>query len=276
MDALFSEHHLARSNDNFSPDNIQIHHCDTLTQYEHCVAIEKVLWGESLAVPTAIFVVAHHTGGQILGAYAGDKLVGFTLSLVGERKGSPFLHSHMTGVLPDYQNHGIGRRLKLFQRQDALKRGIKLVEWTFDPFELRNAHLNLVRLGAVARRFITNCYGITDSPLHLDMPTDRLVAEWWLDSDRVKHILGGDSQPLDVPAQTIAIPTDIAVTRVRELLTAIDLQGKVRGQFQKLFRGGFVATGLERREVTTDFILEPAGSIAGLRLPEYRPEEFED
>jgi predicted GNAT superfamily acetyltransferase len=264
------------SNEIFPADDIQIHHCDTLSQYEQCVEIEKALWGESLAVPTAIFVVAHHTGGQILGAYAGDKLIGFTLSLVGERQGATFLHSHMTGVLPAKQNHGVGRRLKLFQRQDALKRGIKLVEWTFDPLELRNAHFNLVRLGAVVRRFIPNCYGVTDSPLHVGMPTDRLVAEWWLDSDRVKHILADNPQPLNVPARTVGIPTNISATRVRERVAAIEVQREIRGEFQKLFHGGYVATGLERREVTTDYILEPSGSIAGLRLPEYRPEDFED
>jgi predicted GNAT superfamily acetyltransferase len=267
---------LDTSNESFSPDNIEIHHCDTLAQYEQCVALVKALWCESFALPPAIFVVAHHTGGQILGAYAGDELIGFTIALVGQRNGAPFLHSHMTGVLPAYQNHGVGRRLKLFQRQDALKRGIKLVEWTFDPLELRNAHFNLVRLGAVVRRFIPNCYGLTDSPLDFGMPTDRLVAEWWLDSDRVKHILADDPQPLTVPARAVAIPTNIADTRVRERLAAIEIQREIRGEFQKLFHGGFVATGLERRFVTTDYILEPAGSVAGLRMPEYRPEEFED
>ena len=108
------------------------------------------------------------------------------------------------------------------------------------------------------------------------MPTDRLVAEWWLDSDRVKHILADDPQPLNVPARTVAIPSNISETRTRARLAAIEAQREIGSEFQKLFHAGYVATGLERREVTTDYILEPAGSIAGLRLPEYRPEEFED
>ena len=171
------------------PREIEIRHCHSLPEYETCVDLELRIWGEQIAVPSAIFVVAHHTGGQILGAFDDDKMVGFTLALVGTRSGKPFLHSHMTAVLPAYQNRGVGRRLKLFQRQDALKRDIRLVEWTFDPLELKNAHFNFVRLGAIAQRFIPDCYGITQSPLHAGLPTDRLVAEWWIDSDRVKNIL---------------------------------------------------------------------------------------
>ncbi len=266
---------MASRASNPSPE-IEVRHCDTLAEYEDCVAVQYQIWGESMSVPTPIFVVAHHTGGQIIGAYAGEKLVGFTLALAGERNGATFLHSHMTGVLPEYQNHGIGRRLKLFQRQEALKRDFRWIEWTFDPLELRNAHFNIVRLGAVVRRFIPNCYGITPSPLHAGIPTDRLVAEWWIDSDRVKSILAEVSQPLAVPARTIAIPTGIGEVKLRDRLAAIELQRDVRNQFQKLLHGGYVVTGVERRVVTTDYILEPAASIAGLRLPEYRPEEFED
>jgi predicted GNAT superfamily acetyltransferase len=257
-------------------DGIEIRHCDSLAEYEECVRLEKSLWGEPMAVPSAIFVVAHHTGGQILGAFDGRKLVGFTLSLVGTRGDKPFIHSHMTGVLPEYQNHGVGRRLKLFQRQDALKRGIRLIEWTFDPLELRNAHFNLVRLGAVVRRFVPNCYGITASPLHLGLPTDRLVAEWWIDSPRVKSILADNPLPSNSPARTVSLPTNIGDLRANDRKAAERIQAEVRGQFEKLLHSGFVATGLERREVTTDYVLEPAQSVAGLRLPEYRPEEFED
>ena len=116
-------------------------------------------------------------------------MVGFTLALAGVHEGRPFLHSHMTAVLESFRDRGVGRKLKLFQRDDALARGFQLVEWTFDPLELKNAHFNFMRLGAIARRFIPNCYGVTESPLHAGMPTDRLVAEWWLDSPRVNSLL---------------------------------------------------------------------------------------
>jgi predicted GNAT superfamily acetyltransferase len=275
MSRDFSERVVASTSGIYA-DGIEIRHCDNLNEYEDCVKLQLALWGSDLCVPSAIFVVAHHTGGQVIGAFDGRKMVGFTLAVAGERGGSAFLHSHMTGVLPECQNKGVGRRLKLFQRQDGLKRGIKLVEWTFDPLELRNAHFNLVRLGAVVRRFIPNCYGITQSPLHAKMPTDRLVAEWWIDSDRVKNILADDPPPANHPFRTVPVPTEVGVMRHVDKLGAIELQRDIRGQFEKLLHGGYVATGLERRPVTTDYLMEPAASITGLKLPEYRPEQYED
>lgn len=255
---------------------IEIRHCDSLAEYEICVRLQFQVWGEQIAVPSPVFVVAHHTGGQILGAFDGDKMVGFTMALVGTRGGKPFLHSHMTAVLPEYQNRGVGRRLKLFQRHDALKREIRLVEWTFDPLELKNAHFNFVRLGAIARRFIANCYGITESPLHAGLPTDRLVAEWWIDSDRVKNILADNSLPASTDIRSISLPAELIKIKANDRAAAARVQARARGEFQKMFHHGYIATGLEQRGATTDYILEPAASVAGLRLPEYRPEEFED
>ena len=107
---------------------IEIRHCHSLAEYNECVHLEQSTWGEDITVPAAIFVVAHHSGGQILGAFDGRQIIGFTLALAGLRGAQRFLHSHMTAVLSAYQNRGVGRRLKLFQRQDALKRGIPLVE----------------------------------------------------------------------------------------------------------------------------------------------------
>jgi predicted GNAT superfamily acetyltransferase len=251
---------------------IEVRPCSTLAEYEECVRVEHATWGEGIAVPSAVFVVAHHTGGQVIGAFDGasgqSKMVGFTLALVGVRGGEPFLHSHMTAVLPEFRDRGVGRRLKLFQRQDALKRGIGLVEWTFDPLEFRNAHFNLVRLGAVARRYIPDCYGITESPLHGGLPTDRLVAEWWLDSERVKSILADDPTPSKGAATRIALPAKFSEIRASDREAAARIQAEARRQFEKWFAKGYVATGVESGERTTSYILEPAGAVAGLSLPD--------
>lgn len=252
---------------------IEIRHCSTLAEYGECIRLEHATWGEDIAVPSAIFVVAHHTGGQVIGAFdgaGGSKMAGFTLALAGLRGGKPFLHSHMTAVLPEFRDRGVGRRLKLFQRQDALKRGIGLVEWTFDPLELKNAHFNLVRLGAVARRYIPDCYGITESPLHGGLPTDRLVAEWWLDSGRVKSILADDPMPSKNPPTRIALQSNFSEIRVKDRGAAARIQAEAREQFEKWFAKGYVATGIESGGGTTNYILEPPGAIAGLNLPEFR------
>src|ERR1700676_3759952 len=132
---------------------IEVRKSASLPDFHRCVEIQREVWGESdLEVePYVTFVVAQQTGGQVLCAFAGDQMVGFTLALAGVRNASPYLHSHMTAVIASHRDRGVGRLLKLFQRDEALGRGIRLIEWTFDPFELRNAHFNLARWGAFCR-----------------------------------------------------------------------------------------------------------------------------
>jgi predicted GNAT superfamily acetyltransferase len=194
------------------------------------------------------------------------------MALAGVRSGEPFLHSHMTAVLPQFRDRGVGRRLKLFQRQDALKRGIGLVEWTFDPLELKNAYFNLVRLGAVARRLIPNCYGLTESPLHAGLPTDRLVAEWWLDSDRVKNVLADNPLPAKGPLARLSLRSDVGEIKSTDRESGARIQSAAREQFQKYFGGGCVATSVETQGATTDYILEPVAAVAGLKLREIAEE----
>ena len=258
---------------------IAVRHCRTIAEYEACLRLERTTWGEGILVPTAIFVVAQETGGQILGAYAGEELVGFTLALAGIHERRPFLHSHMTAVLEAYRDRGVGRSLKLFQRQDALARGIPLVEWTFDPLELKNAHFNFMRLGAVARRFIPNCYGVTESPLHAQMPTDRLVAEWWLDSPRVDSLIAraaASSQqqaaaalPQEIPsgAVKIGIPSNIGELRFLNRVAAERIQSEVRKQFEDFFAKGYVATALLTTGPVAEYVLQPGSSIAADIFP---------
>jgi predicted GNAT superfamily acetyltransferase len=129
----------------------------------------------------------------------------------------------MLAVRQQYRNGGLGRRLKLYQREDALARGFELMEWTFDPLEIKNAYLNIEKLGAIARRYNVNQYGITSSPLQGGLPTDRLVAEWWMKSKRVEAVLARHSARavrmrarIDVPAEIYEWKAD-ATTRARAL-----------------------------------------------------------
>ena len=137
----------------------------------------------------APFIVAEKIGGQVIGAFDDGKLVAFALSVPGARGGHSYLHSQMLAVSAEYRNAGLGRRIKFFQREDALACGFELIEWTFDPLEIKNAYLNIERLGAIARRYSVNQYGFTSSPLQGGLPSDRLVAEWWLKSKRVEYLL---------------------------------------------------------------------------------------
>ena len=157
------------------------------------VELEVQVWkfDERDVVPSQMYVVASKIGGQVFGAFEGEKMVGFALAYPGIREGTPYLHSHMAAVLPEFRDLGIGRRLKLAQRDDALARGIPLIEWTFDPLQTKNAHFNICSLGAIVRRYMPDVYGSTTSPLHAGLPTDRLVAEWHLDSNGSSTLVSG-------------------------------------------------------------------------------------
>ena len=237
---------------------IVVRSCEGLDEFRACVALQKEIWNEAdlEIVPDTIFVVALHTGGQILGAFDGERLVGFTLAMPGLRNGAPYLHSHMTGVRAEYRDRGAGRMLKLLQRDEALSRDIRLIEWTFDPLEMRNAHFNLNRLGAIARRYEPNLYGITSSPLHRGLATDRLVAEWYLDSPRALAAMNGELPPPQF-AESIEIPATLEGWKASDLPQVQALQSRIREQFMEGFAKGHAAVGVARTARGSAYQLAP-------------------
>jgi predicted GNAT superfamily acetyltransferase len=176
---------------------LTVRRCHETSEFAACVDLQKEVWqfSDIEIVPIRMFSVADKIGGQVFGCYEGESLIGFALSIPGTRAGHPYLHSHMLAVRKSYRNKGIGRRLKLAQRDDAISRGFELIEWTFDPLEIKNAYLNIEKLGAIARRYNINQYGYTSTPLQGGLPTDRLVAEWWLKSRRVSAVVEGAGAP---------------------------------------------------------------------------------
>src|ERR1700758_5130929 len=211
------------------------------------VDLQKQVWGyaEIDTVPDQMFIVARESGGQVLFAFDQEKPIGFALAFAAIDEGTIYLHSHMVGVVSGYQNRGVGRLLKLAQRDEAIARGIKLIEWTFDPLQLRNAHFNLVRLGAVVRRYIPNFYGRTSSPLHAGLPTDRLVAEWWIQSTRVADILSGKSVIGASNGVRVSLPSTIRQICVADVQEAEKIQKRLREQFERQFAEGRSAVGFE-------------------------------
>ena len=200
-------------------------------ELDAAVGLQDEIWGYAPgeSVPLQMFIIAAGTGGQVFGAFEAGRMVGFCLAFSGLKPdGRPYLYGHMLGVRPECRNRHIGRALKLEQRRDALARGIELVEWTFDPLELKNAYFNMEVLGAVARRYLPDHWGPTSSPLHGSLPTDRLVAEWWL------------LQPLPRGrgSERIAVPADIGEAR--------RMQAAIGAQFLDCFGRGLTVVGFER------------------------------
>ena len=245
-------------------ETILVRHCHGLAEFGACFEIQRAVWGGADAdlVPLPIFVMAAETGGEVLGAFADDRMIGFTLALAGVRGRAPFLHSHMTAVLEAWRDRGIGRSLKLLQREDALSRGIELVEWTFDPLQIKNAYFNLVRLGAIARRYVANLYGITSSPLQAGLPTDRLVAEWQLRSARVRRAVAPrERKPAKARRQSktvrIRVPAELASLRQTRPEEAARLQAEIRQEFEHWLNLGYAATSVTVAGQGGEYLLQP-------------------
>ncbi len=239
--------------------DIVVRKCESLEEFQRCVELQREIWGEAdLEVePATMFVVAAHTGGEVLGAFDGNRMVGYTLAVAGLRDRVSYLHSHMTGVLGEYRNRGVGRQLKLFQRTEALSRGIRLVQWTFDPLELRNAHFNLNRLGAICRKYQPNLYGVTTSPLHRGLATDRLLAEWHLDCARVVAAIEDLAKdPLEAPA-TIELPAELERWQHEDAPQVAVVQARVREEFTKWFAKGYAAVALRTGPGNSAYLLAP-------------------
>jgi len=246
--------------------------CEGFDELQACVQLQIETWGydDSDVIPRKAFLVAQKIGGQVIGAFdtelpgtsprgGPESLVGFAMSLPGVKTGAAcdgepraYLHSHMLAVREAYRNRGLGAQLKLEQRREALSRGIRHMEWTFDPLEIRNAHLNIHKLGAIVRDYRVNFYGVSSSRLQGGLPTDRLLAEWHLASPRVTETL--ESRPAaaciaeDRVQVRIQVPSTIyqwkATDADRERALAVQLEN--RRKFQQAFSQGFAVLGFVR------------------------------
>jgi len=218
------------------------------SEYFDAVHLQRLIWHwqDLDLIPVRFFVVAREIGGQVLGAFDGDSMAGFLLAVPGVNpRARIFLHSHMLGVLPEYRNTGAGTMLKMAQKDDALARGIDLVEWTFDPLELKNAYFNIEKLGAVVRAYLPNHYGITTSALQAGLPTDRCVAEWHLREPRS----GGEV------VTRIAVPSEIPEIKRTNPGRAKEIQTHVRERFQESFESGLAVTGFQRSDDYGTYLL---------------------
>ena len=239
---------------------VEIRQLFLLEEFEDVIALQKTIWSfaDVELLPLRFLVVVSKVGGHVFGAYHGPRMIGFCFAIPGIKPdGHPYLHSHMLGVLPEYRNAQIGRRLKLRQRDDALARGIALIEWTFDPLELKNAFLNIEKLGAIVRVYKENQYGTTTSPLHGGLPTDRCIAEWWIDSPRVHSIFTGARSRPAAAAERIPYPADIAVIREQASARAREIQQTNAHLFLDAFARGLAVTGFERTDSEGIYLLEP-------------------
>ena len=203
----------------------------TLAEFSEVVDLERRIWGPGYedAVPMPILSVTVKRGGILVGAFDDDRMVGFVYSMAGLKDGRPAQWSHMLGVIDEYRDAGLGFRLKLLQRERALAMGLDLVEWTYDPMQAANAHLNFAKLGVVVEEYEENAYGESASPLHGGNPTDRFVAEWWIRKPHVERRVAlsgtsGTSGPFVLKSSEIADARPANRTRAAgEWLECVDV-----------------------------------------------------
>jgi len=197
----------------------------SLEDFSDVVALQRRVWGSGYddIVPVSIFAVSVKRGGILIGAFDeagsdGDgRLVAFVYALPGLKHGRTIQWSHMLGVDEDYRRSGVGYRLKLAQRDRALAQGLDLIEWTYDPLQVPNAHLNFARLGVVADEYLENVYGTSGSALHQGAPTDRLIAAWHLASPHVTLRLALDATPSSsLVARDASVADAVSVNEMRE------------------------------------------------------------
>jgi chorismate synthase len=243
-------------------DSILIRDLKSPADFEECVRLQRETWGNEFSeiVPAAILQVAQYVGGIAAGAFKpADELVGFVFGITGIEQTNhgvvPVHWSDMLAVRRDMQNQGIGERLKRYQRDVLLTRGVQRIYWTFDPLDAKNAYVNFVRLGVIAREYRVDMYGQTDSPLHHGIGTDRLIAIWPIASKRVEQRLAGERKIPTHAVHRIDVPIDIHDLNAREPHVAREWRERTRAAFTEAMQQGYVVVDFVREATRGTYLL---------------------
>ncbi len=233
---------------------LDIRECTTLEQLGECVDLQREVFAlpEVELSPVRHFVVTRNAGGFTLGAYDGDRLAGYVLSVPAFLRGERAFYSHMTGVRSEYQSLGVGARLKWAQRERALAEGVKYIKWTFEPVKARNGYFNLEKLGAIVCEYQRNFYGTDyavspESGKQIGLQSDRLFAEWHLESDKVVALAAGEKYIVaGEPEAEVEIVNDWSTLVESDPAAALELQLRVRRDFEAAFAAGLVGRSFRR------------------------------
>ena len=242
---------------------IQIRECVTLDELSSCVDLQREVFAlpDIEISPVRHLIVSKSAGGFILGAFADSELVGFVLSVPAVIRGAHAFYSHMTAVKETFQSSGIGASLKWAQRDEALCRGVKIVKWTFEPWKARNAYFNLEKLGAIVSEYHPNFYGVdyttaSTGEVPIALASDRLFAEWHLESDKVKSLAAGESySEMNDPSTEIAVTPDWSNLVADDPVAAITEQERLKREFEAAFAHGLIGRGFVRDDASPKYLL---------------------
>ena len=240
--------------------DLEIRECCSIDELSECVQLQREVFAlpEVELSPVRHFIVTKNAGGFTLGAYDGDRLAGFVLSVPAFMRGEPAFYSHMTGVRAEYQSHGIGAKLKWAQRERALADGVRYIKWTFEPVKARNAYFNLEKLGAVVSEYREDFYGTDYGTVgeHFGLASDRLFAEWHLESEKVAALAAGTTfTESQTPAAAVEIMNDWIGLVKQDPQAALREQLRIRGEFEAHFANGLAGRGFRRSEEGPAYLL---------------------
>lgn len=246
-------------------NSIEIRECRRVEELNECVQLQRETFAlpEIEISPARHLIVTFHAGGFTLGAFADDRLVGFVLSVpaFSADGGERFFYSHMAAVKAEFQSLGIGARLKWAQRGEALRRGVRIVKWTFQPVQARNAFFNLEKLGATIKNYKPNFYGtdyatVPQQSANIGLDSDRLFAEWHLESEKVERLARGEhyAEKMTV-ARTVEIPSDWNSLVKSDAPRAAEEQTRIKKEFQRAFANNLICRGFERSETNPKYLL---------------------
>jgi predicted GNAT superfamily acetyltransferase len=248
-----------------SGSEIVIRECTAVEEFQQCIDLERTVWNDADIgiMPIRLYMISKACNAPTFGAFetsgeSAGKLVGFVHTMIALIDKHVVYHSHLAAVLEDWRLKDIGYKMKLAQREHAIRAGVPLIIWTFDPLQSRNAHFNINKLGAIIRRYEVNYYGeglstVFDSAV----PSDRLFAEWWVSSPHVESALAGTRPALKGESQTVLIPDDIEKVRSNSVEEHQRWRVRVREDFQRGLAGGLIVRGFEREDGMGRYLLGP-------------------
>ena len=240
-------------------DSIEIRECTAVDELGACVDLQRAVFAlpEVELSPVRHFIVTKNAGGFTLGAYAGGELIGFVLSVPAFLRGERAFYSHMTAVSHEHQGTGIGARLKWAQRAKALELGVKYIKWTFEPVKARNAYFNLEKLGAQISEYQENFYGIDyASDPAIGLASDRLFAEWHLESEKVRALAAGHTHNDNrMPECRIIVSPNWQGLLKNDARKALDEQLRLREEFKSAFAKKLVCRGFQRDDLSPSYLL---------------------
>jgi predicted GNAT superfamily acetyltransferase len=233
-----------------SDEEITIRECLTIDDFQQCIALERLVWKDDDIdiMPIRLYMISRNCKAPTFGAFTStNRLIGFvhtSLALMGQ---NIVYHSHLAGVVEELRHKDIGYQLKLAQRGHARAAGVAMIFWSFDPLQSRNAHFNINKLGAIIRAYKINYYGEgVSSVFDSHLPSDRVIAEWWINSPHVESVLSGRRPMVESPGTQVEIPDNVDAIRSQSLEDHLCWRMRVRGDFLKALEQGGIVRGFAR------------------------------